>query len=381
MLRQDPDRAARGEQTAKSRRSKGSAAVAGAIATVAVLVLGATLSGQRVGPRVTGQDTLRVAGNAPPGDLRCLTRRDEDCLDEPVPASEPHGAVCATCHTLWERSSPGGSIRSCTAAGCHENPVTLTPFHETIDAATLEDCMACHPAHSFRVPDATAGCLVCHPSGGRPAVQAKTSPARRLPRELPFTHGGHSEISCLSCHSSRDAHGRITVANVENCQSCHHDSAKRDDCVMCHQPDETAGVTFTVLRTLDIRIGSLQQPLRTLRFEHARHDGAVCTACHTGDDFTVPASSDCSSCHLEHHDPTADCSGCHIRPADGAHDRYSHLGCGGSSCHERVPAAIEFAPRTRSLCLACHTELSDHMPGRDCAGCHALPAPRERKDR
>jgi hypothetical protein len=375
MLPTNPDREVRGTLAASRRRSGGRTAAAGIVVALAVLALGSALAGQRITTRGTPQDTVRSRSGEVPGDLRCLTRRDDDCLDEPVPAGEPHGAVCATCHTMWERGSPGGSIKSCAAAGCHEQADTLTPFHQTVTAATLADCTSCHVSHSFRVPPQQAGCAVCHPSGGKPAVQAHSTPARVLPASLDFSHAGHRDLSCTACHSARDQHGRISVADFGDCQSCHHSAAVSTDCVRCHDSEETNARSFEIERTLDIRIGSLQNPVRTLSFTHAGHEGVACTTCHTGESFAVPATSDCSSCHFEHHEPTADCSGCHERPADVAHDRNAHLGCAGTGCHERVPAAIEWAPRTRELCLACHTTYDEHMPGRDCASCHILPPP------
>jgi hypothetical protein len=376
MLPTNPDRDIRGALAAIRRRFGGRAAAAGLTAALAILALGSALTAQRITSRGTAQDTVRTNPTEPPGDLRCLTRRAGDCLEEPVPADEPHGAVCATCHTMWERGeSPGGSVKACTAAGCHERADTLSPFHLTVSAATLDDCTSCHVSHSFRVPPQQAGCAVCHPSGGKPAVQAHTMPAGVLPADLDFSHVGHRDLSCTACHSSRNDHGRISVADFGDCQSCHHSPAVSTDCVSCHEREETNALSFEVRRTLDIRIGSLQNPVRTLSFTHAGHEGVACTVCHTGESFAVPATSNCSTCHFEHHEPTANCSGCHERPADVAHDRNAHLGCGGTGCHERVPAAIEWAPRTRELCLACHTTYGDHMPGSECASCHILPPP------
>ncbi len=346
-------------------------ALAITLGLLAIFALTTALTAPAIAQGTNGQSAV-----TPPGDLRCLTRRAEDCLPAPVPIDEPHGAVCATCHTLWVRGAPGGTIKSCSAAGCHERPETLTPFHRTVSATTLADCTGCHVSHSFRAPDRSAGCTTCHAAGGTPAAQAHGTPARRLPSGLAFRHDEHGGVNCVSCHTSRNAHGTVKVSRLQDCQSCHHAAPATSDCVGCHDRQELESLSFTVTRALDIRIGSLQRPVRTLVFDHARHADVTCTTCHTGPDLEAPATSDCSSCHLEHHAADADCSACHERPAAGAHDRKSHLGCGGVGCHERVPAAIELAPRTRQLCLACHTDQRDHRPERDCADCHLLPPPR-----
>jgi hypothetical protein len=89
-----------------------------------------------------------------------------------------------------------------------------------------------------------------------------------------------------------------------------------------------------------------------------------------------PKMAACSTCHEQHHQPTANCTTCHVTPAEGAHTRQAHLGCTGAGCHSGATPAIMEAPRTRQLCLACHTDRAvNHKPG-NCADCHTLPKPR-----
>lgn len=368
-----PDREHRGLPALMGRRIGSGPAVAGLMAVAAAAILSAALAGQRPSAATLAQDTTRARELAPPGDLRCLTRRPEDCLDTPVPADEPHGAVCATCHSLWERGSATGTIRSCTEAECHARADTLSTFHRTVSTATLQDCTSCHTAHSFRVKERAEACSACHEAGGQPAAQADNPPAHRLPRSMAFEHGRHAAIECVACHASRSAHGTVKVAQLRDCRSCHHGSPAGDDCVQCHTQSEMDTLSFSVTRTLEIRIGSLDRPARELVFGHDRHAASACRTCHIGANLEAAASTDCSSCHFAHHEATADCSACHEPPAEGAHDRSSHLGCGGTGCHDPVPPGIEWAPRARQLCLACHTDRLDHKPDRSCADCHVLP--------
>ena len=370
-----PDRERRGDPAASRRPPALGAALAAIAGGLAMVALSAALAGQNSNGRGAARDTARSRDAAPPGDLRCLTRRVEDCLPAPVPRDEPHGAVCATCHSLWQRGNATGTIQSCSGGECHLRPETLTPFHRTVSGTTLADCTSCHAPHSFRAPEGGAGCSACHEGGGRAAAQAHAAPVRHLPQGLAFPHDEHALVSCVSCHASRDGHGTVKVTRLQDCRSCHHDSPVADDCVSCHARDEVDSLSFTVTRKLDIRIGSLERPARTLVFEHARHATASCTTCHIGANLEATAATDCSSCHFEHHAPTADCLACHERPAEGAHDRRSHLGCGGTACHDPAPAGIRWAPRTRSLCLACHSDRVDHKPDGNCADCHVLPPP------
>ncbi|HEX9885018.1 MAG TPA: Ni/Fe-hydrogenase cytochrome b subunit [Longimicrobiales bacterium] len=318
------------------------------------------------------------------GDMSCLTRRAEDCLDEPVPADEPHGGVCAVCHDLWDvgrRSGGpvdvgGGTIRSCASSECHAEPETLTVFHRSVDAAVLSDCGHCHVPHDFRVPDAGSECTACHDRGGRPASWIEGPETGALAGSLGFLHTDHDGMVCADCHRSPEEHGTLERMAVEDCRGCHHAPARADDCLDCHVREDVLAVSRTVTRTLDIQVGSLDLPARALAFDHRVHEAVECRACHTGAVTLGGAEgADCSRCHGAHDVAGADCLACHAPPVDGAHDERAHLGCGGSGCHEPVPAGLLPVPLTRPTCLLCHEDQTEHWPGVECTACHALPTP------
>jgi hypothetical protein len=314
------------------------------------------------------RDTLKA------GDRRCLSSRPGDCLAKPVPADEPHGAVCGMCHDLWKDQPLTKSARSCTGGGCHEHPETLTPFHRTVGSATLSQCTSCHLPHNFRVTGNGKECSTCHVAGGALVSWAAPPKPLKLPSGLTFRHDDHATVACGACHGSGPQHGTLKLTSVQACRSCHHTPPLSRQCTRCHDEDEVRETSFDVTTTLNIHIGSLDAPSRTIHFDHARHWQTNCAVCHTGGiDLGTAKGADCSGCHLEHHDPTADCSACHSVPVAGAHTRTAHLGCGGTGCHERLPAGIHDAPRTRQLCLACHRTLTGHETGRSCVDCHALP--------
>jgi hypothetical protein len=98
-----------------------------------------------------------------------------------------------------------------------------------------------------------------------------------------------------------------------------------------------------------------------------------CKTCHTEPVTLAADATNCTGCHQQHAQPTADCSICHDTPAPGAHTKQAHLGCGGTGCHEHAPHAALELPRTRSYCLACHTDRATHQPNSVCADCHRLP--------
>lgn len=311
-------------------------------------------------------------------DLRCLTSRL--CLDQPMSPTEPHGAVCATCHDLVAQGTPAGARASCTGAGCHERPEYLTPFHRGLSAGVLSNCVGCHDPHDVEVPGGGENCTACHRPGVRMAeprsFERHPLPGRPSALDLTFRHGQHQVVECQACHSNERAHGRTIVAGLRDCRSCHHTQPQAGDCTHCHSPSEARTIVSWVPRTMNIAIGSLDQPRRLLPFEHAKHDRLECTSCHTRGLALSAAQTDCSSCHAAHHQPNVTCRDCHNQPAQMAHTRDAHLSCSGAGCHQAPPPAIRDVPRTRPFCLTCHQDMVDHKPEGNCADCHVLPRPR-----
>jgi Ni/Fe-hydrogenase subunit HybB-like protein/Fe-S-cluster-containing dehydrogenase component len=310
-------------------------------------------------------------------DLRCLSPLNPaHCLPEPVPADEPHGAVCATCHNLKTQATFAEAGKTCASAGCHTNIEKLTPFHRGIRQATLQNCIGCHPAHDAKLRKGGNECTTCHVRGGdAPALRGSGAAdlGRPVSASVTFRHSQHTNVECSACHSTAQRHGATTVKGVQDCRSCHHTTRAAADCVSCHRVEELRQVSSTVQRVFNITLGSLNRPTRTVPFEHAAHLTADCRTCHTGGKAMTPTAANCNSCHEQHHRPTANCNSCHQQAPKEAHTREAHLGCGGVGCHDAAPAAIREAPRTRSLCLSCHVDQAvDHKPG-TCSDCHRMP--------
>jgi Ni/Fe-hydrogenase subunit HybB-like protein/Fe-S-cluster-containing dehydrogenase component len=352
--------------TTSHGRSPVPALVAGAAAIV-LLLLGAA--------QVAAQSRLPAQNES----LRCLTPLSpEHCLPQAMPIDEPHRGLCATCHNLQTQPTFADALKSCTGAGCHTRPELISPYHRGLRPGVLQNCIGCHPAHDVRIPGGGANCNFCHTRPGlAPKSEAgATSATRPVTLDLTFRHSTHDRINCRSCHKAEIRHNATDIRKLQDCRSCHHTTRAAVNCTNCHEAAELSSVRRTVRKTFNIRIGSINRPTRSVEFEHGAHLTADCRTCHTGGPANTPTTTACSTCHVEHHRPTANCLNCHEAPKTGAHEKTAHLGCGGAGCHEAAPATIQEAPRTRPLCTTCHsTKATDHRPG-NCADCHRLPKPR-----
>jgi Ni/Fe-hydrogenase subunit HybB-like protein/Fe-S-cluster-containing dehydrogenase component len=344
-------------------------ALAAGAAVVVLMLLGAVSLDAQVRPRAENES------------LRCLSPlSQEHCLPEPMPIDEPHRGICATCHNLQTQPTFADAARSCTGAGCHTRPELLSPYHRGLRPGVLQNCIGCHPAHDVRIQGGGTNCSFCHT---RPGVAPKAAATQRgatrpMTLELTFEHAKHDRINCQSCHRADIRHNATDMRRVQDCRGCHHTQRAQATCTNCHEASELQKIRTTVRKTFNIRIGSIDRPTRTVPFEHGAHLTADCRTCHTAGPANTPTTVACSSCHTEHHRPTANCLTCHEAPRAGAHERTAHLGCGGVGCHDAAPAAIQEAPRTRLLCVTCHsTKVSGHRPG-NCADCHRLPKPKAR---
>lgn len=187
--------------------------------------------------------------------------------------------------------------------------------------------------------------------------------ADTIPR---FRHAQHETVQCQVCHDT----GMATApSDPRFCSSCHHRRSSARGCAACHDSEQLARAGATVLRSLDLSVGSTGE--RSLAFPHSAHESLSCTRCHTDPPRLSAAEVNCTECHEDHHDLDASCGACHVAPPDSAHPLSAHTTCTGSGCHESV--AFEAAPRSRSVCETCHRPMTDHRVGEECVACHVLP--------
>ncbi|MDX1646201.1 MAG: hypothetical protein R3304_03560 [Longimicrobiales bacterium] len=199
-------------------------------------------------------------------------------------------------------------------------------------------------------------------------VAAPLAPTPQL-ADTAFRHEAHSELSCLECHQMGSEHGSLLVRDAADCRGCHHVQERSGlECAACHTSADLRNVVPPMQRAvrLSVRQGPVQ---RTVRFDHADHTERACADCHAeGPSFAVP-DLDCGSCHEEHHDPTvSECISCHVDVSSDDHPLDVHSTCSGSGCHADPP--FDGPPRTRTGCLWCHQDMTDHEPDGRCVDCH-----------
>jgi hypothetical protein len=311
--------------------------------------------------------------------------------------ADPHKGNCGECHDAHKQQEPRDAYKSCATAQCHASADTLTAFHRGLGNHKLDQCGACHQAHSWKVKG--TACLSCHKtinddhppvrrvsSAVKPAAFRRSGPRRpaapaiarlasfapaprpapqALPHDSTFLHSRHKSITCTDCHGTGTTHGGLKFTPPEGCQACHHGATQRTTCVTCHTTTPAAPYPEAVTFVISARPNPVT---RTIDFAHARHGAFECVRCHSNDvKRSVPAT--CTTCHAEHHGTTADCATCHPTARTG-HDRTVHEGCAGSGCHTDPRMAA--LPASRALCIVCHQEQRNHYPSGDCAACHAL---------
>jgi hypothetical protein len=329
---------------------------------------------------------------------------------------DPHRGVCGDCHNPHEQTT--ARAITCASASCHVGWEQVS-FH--VGVPHPDRCTRCHEPHSWRVEG--ENCIRCHqsildewrrgrvigagpppPAAPRSALRHGTADERRpiaqlamaasdavplplaqtpapRPRPAPaapqpaprgpgfprFSHGQHREQRCAECHSSRVRHGALVVTSEAQCQACHHQRPGREDCVFCHQARDLRRAVAAD-RTLHLA-GVGRTVTRRVRFEHTRHTTVECTRCHTSG-LTRRPEPNCSTCHVPHHSAEADCAECHAgSDALRTHRAQDHTTCTSAGCHDGRPANV---PATRAMCLVCHTDKRDHVPGRNCENCHRV---------
>lgn len=353
----------------------------------------------------TGVDSL--VNPLAPGRGQCLDCHEMEALfAEYDPAADPHDARCGACHNPHAQESPQAALRSCTDAGCHESPDTLTAFHRGLPTEVTENCAGCHAPHVW-VREGEA-CGVCHTN--IPGAVAGTA---ALPEAgWGAVHAGASFRHGLEAVDPPRSSSAWSGAETSRSGPVAEPARWMDGAGLPgHGPSPLGVVTMPSAGPPPALSASQQARLR-----HGDHVAVPCTDCHatrgeTHGQVTV-GPGDCSSCHHGSRGARVGCGGCHgaaelagrrtvraelqlavweeprARRLPFDHREHDDLTCG--TCHggpsvERVTTACadchEEHHRAEASCLGCHEEHREdahtarvHTDGCTGSGCHADPS-------
>jgi hypothetical protein len=314
-----------------------------------------------------------------PARIVALADRAADCpacstLLAQAPAgafdADPHAFRCVECHDAGSGDVARPTFATCAASGCHLRAWPRTPFHN-LDPAAFMDCERCHTPHAWR-PRGTE-CSACHAAITEDAGETAVT---RVAGVSAFSHARHASLECRVCHDSGVQHAALALSDRAQCQACHHDPSAGRTCATCH--DAGSGPYPRGARPVRVAARLAEgapERARTIAFDHDAHAQLSCSRCHvagtTEGRLLAGAQRECVACHAEHDRPAADCAACHQPPPRGAHDLSVHeRSCAGSGCHRAETFAHLEANRV--FCLSCHTDMTAHKPGGDCAACHKV---------
>ncbi|MEO7086906.1 MAG: NapC/NirT family cytochrome c [Gemmatimonadaceae bacterium] len=93
-----------------------------------------------------------------------------------APDNDPHKGRCGDCHNPHTQTTERQAVETCTNAGCHARPDTLTSFHRGLHVKTLANCLLCHEAHTWKVKG--TNCIDCH---------------RNINKDVPLRRSSHED--------------------------------------------------------------------------------------------------------------------------------------------------------------------------------------------
>ena len=297
-------------------------------------------------------------------------------------------ATCETCHTV---DNPGGSDNSsfCSNSACHATQWKYVG----LNAPRVREISA-----PPKVPSTGEPPTIPHPIGSRTDCKVCHGPGKVKP--FPDNHSSFAPDMCTNCHQATLKESSTTPApgatptpemapsSAGGLPAIPHDTAGRDNCLMCHNPD-----------------GGLKPAPK----DHAGRTNDTCQTCHkpaaapaATPEITPEATSTPSSAGAQAGPPAIphdlagrdNCLLCHnpdggLKPAPGDHAGRTNDSC--QICHQPVAASATTAEATPTPSLEGPRGGAPAIPhdlaGRDnCLLCHnpdggVKPAPRDHAGR
>lgn len=344
--------------------------------------------------------------------------------------NDPHKARCGECHNPHKQTKAEGAIKSCATSTCHASADTLTAFHRGLGDHAIDDCTACHKAHSWKVE--STNCIDCHksifedrplrrgrlrrtvtpqtPSPGAsakvpqssraassasaPAAAAGTWPGPYMPHASVLPHAAAVPQGTAGRATMRAPGGPSAVgATLEGVDWWDAPPAADGGSEELERPaSPAAGAPTSAIRSASSSLarqgvaprtqaGALAPPQQGARrpsaapFQHSRHRKLACSTCHSTDrshgELIIRAPASCQGCHHASDERAGKCSACHT--------------AGELAAPHAVPVTVKVSTRQRELtrtltfehtrhanlaCSSCHADDAARSLVKDCTGCH-----------
>lgn len=214
-----------------------------------------------------------------------------------------NGTNCAECHNSrdWKKASFDhntmtnfplrGAHATTVCEGCHKQPPRLVKLPVT--------CIGCHKEDDVHAGKFGQDCASCH---GVESWKTKVAFDHALTR-FPLL-GKHAQVQCTQCHADK-----TFAAKGITCESCHADDhhggtlGTPSRCGTCHNSNDWKAWRFD-------HDAQTSFPLT------GKHQGLICTACHTKPGNPAEAPKECNDCHrrddVHKGGFGTNCSKCHV---------------------------------------------------------------------
>ncbi len=324
---------------------------------------------------------------------------------------DPHNAQCGECHNPHKEIKAAGALKSCANSECHANADTLTAFHRGLGDHAIDDCTACHKAHSWKVE--STDCIACHksifedrppkrgllrraasPRPGAGASSPGTAPFRTstrgtAPAAAPVAAGGtgawpgpyspHTAPNVMPVRTTpRGPGGPSAAGEGESRDEWRGASAYSSTRHVTRQGLQPALPPATLLAPPQGVTAPQQGAVRSqpAPFQHSRHRKLACSTCHRSDrehgELTITGPASCQGCHHAKDQRAGKCEACHAA-SELAAPHAIPVTVQVSTRKDAVARTLTFehARHAQQACSSCHGDSVTKSLVKDCTGCHA----------
>jgi len=283
---------------------------------------------------------------------------------------DPHKAACGICHNPHVQEKAAGALKSCATSECHANADTLTAFHRGLGTHVIDNCSACHTAHSWKVE--STECIGCHKNifderRARPQRSASIAPSSRaiVPEDLSLPPGAHRPVIDRPQRAA-------PMAGSAGHRSSPGGPSPDGEIEEPRTYTWNATAPAAARRAPQQAVADSQRT--TAPFSHARHRKVNCESCHNSNEqhgaVFVKTPSGCQSCHHAKDERSGKCETCHASEELKARGVDVTLRVSTRKEDLTRPLTFDHTVHAKSACAECHDDSVGRRVVKTCTGCH-----------